>query len=72
MALPSGAVPQLAGKVVYQGPIKAPIKVGQHVADLVVTSPGLPVQTLPLVADKDVGEAGFFGRAWAGLTGLFG
>ena len=72
VALPSGAVPQLAGKVVYQGPIKAPIKAGQHVADLVVTSPGLPEQTLPLVADKDVGEAGFFGRAWAGLTGLFG
>jgi D-alanyl-D-alanine carboxypeptidase (penicillin-binding protein 5/6) len=72
VALPSGAVPQLVGKVIYQGPIKAPIKAGQHVADLVVTSPGLPDQTLPLVADKDVGEAGFFGRAWAGLTGLFG
>ena len=72
VALPSGAVPALAGKIVYQGPIKAPIKAGQHIADLVVTSPGLPEQTLPLVADKDVGEAGFFGRAWAGLTGLFG
>ena len=72
VALPSGAVPQLAGKVVYQGPIKAPIKAGQHVADLIVTSPGLPDQTLPLVAANDVGEAGFFGRVWAGLTGLFG
>ena len=72
VALPSGAVPALAGKVVYQGPIKAPIKAGQHIADLIVTSPGLPDQTLPLVADKDVGQAGFFGRAWAGLTGLFG
>ena len=72
VALPSGAVPALAGKIVYQGPVKAPIKAGQHIADLVVTSPGLPEQTLPLVADKDVGEAGFFGRAWAGLTGLFG
>lgn len=72
VALPSGAVPQLAGKVVYQGPIKAPIKAGQQVADLIVTSPGLPDQTLPLVAANDVGEAGFFGRVWAGLTGLFG
>ncbi|OWK32710.1 D-alanyl-D-alanine carboxypeptidase family protein [Sphingomonas mucosissima] len=72
VALPSGAVPAMTAKVVYQGPIKAPIKAGAHVADLVITSPGLPVQTLPLVAEKDVEEAGFFGRAWTGLTGLFG
>lgn len=72
VALPSGAVPAMSAKVVYQGPLKAPIKAGAHVADLVITSPGLPVQTLPLVADKDVEQAGFFGRAWAGLTGLFG
>ncbi|QNE31224.1 D-alanyl-D-alanine carboxypeptidase [Sphingomonas sp. NBWT7] len=72
VALPSGAVPTMSAKVVYQGPIKAPIKAGAHVADLVVTSPGLPEQTLPLVAEADVAEAGFFGRAWAGLTGMFG
>lgn len=72
VALPSGAVPAMTAKVVYQGPIKAPIKAGAHVADLVITSPGLPVQTMPLVAESDVEEAGFFGRAWAGLTGLFG
>ncbi|MCC2978904.1 D-alanyl-D-alanine carboxypeptidase family protein [Sphingomonas sp. IC4-52] len=72
VALPSGAAPAMSAKVVYQGPIKAPIKAGAHVADLVITSPGLPVQTMPLVAEKDVEEAGFFGRAWAGLAGLFG
>lgn len=72
VALPAGAVPAMTAKVVYQGPIKAPIKAGAHVADLIVTSPGLPQQTLPLVAEADVEEAGFFGRAWAGLTGLFG
>lgn len=72
VALPSGAVPAMTARVVYQGPIKAPIKAGAHVADLVITSPGLPVQTMPLVAESDVEEAGFFGRAWAGLTGLFG
>jgi D-alanyl-D-alanine carboxypeptidase (penicillin-binding protein 5/6) len=32
----------------------------------------MPEQRLPLVADKDVATAGFFGRAWAGLTSLFG
>jgi serine-type D-Ala-D-Ala carboxypeptidase (penicillin-binding protein 5/6) len=72
VTLPAGAVPQMQARVVYQGPIKAPIKAGQHVADLVVTSPGIPTQTLPLAAGADVGEAGFFRRAWNGLTSFFG
>lgn len=72
VTLPGGAVPVMQAKVVYDGPVKAPIKAGQHVADLVVTSPGLPDQTLPLVAQADVAQAGFFGRAWAGLRSLFG
>ncbi len=70
--LPAGAVPDMRISVSYDGPIKAPIKAGQHIADLVVTTPDLPPQRLPLVAANDVGEAGFFGRAWAGLMGLFG
>ncbi len=70
--LPAGAAPDIQLRVVYNGPIKAPIKAGQHIADLIVTTPDMPAQSLPLVADKDVDEAGFFGRAWAGLMGLFG
>jgi serine-type D-Ala-D-Ala carboxypeptidase (penicillin-binding protein 5/6) len=59
-------------KVVYQGPLKAPIRQGQHVADLVVQTGDTPPQSMPLVAAEPVGEAGFFGRIWAGLTSLFG
>ncbi len=70
--LPAGTSPNLTAKVVYNGPIKAPIKAGQHIADLVVSTPDGVQQTMPLVAEKDVGTAGFFGRAWAGLTGFFG
>lgn len=70
VALPSGALPELHARVVYDGPLTAPIAKGQHVADLVVTSPGLPEQRLPLVADAAVGRAGFFGRAWANLRAL--
>jgi D-alanyl-D-alanine carboxypeptidase (penicillin-binding protein 5/6) len=72
VTLPAGATPVLKAKVVYDGPIKAPIKAGQHIADLVVTSADMPEQRMPLVAEKDVGTAGFFGRAWAGLTSFFG
>ncbi len=70
--LPAGAVPEMRLTVSYDGPIKAPIKAGQHIADLIVTTPDLPPQRLPLVAASDVDEAGFFGRAWAGLMSLFG
>ncbi|MEA1013428.1 D-alanyl-D-alanine carboxypeptidase family protein [Sphingosinicella sp. LY1275] len=59
-------------KVVYNGPVKAPIKAGQHIADLVVQTGDTPPQTMPLIAEKDVGEAGFFGRLWASLMSLFG
>jgi D-alanyl-D-alanine carboxypeptidase (penicillin-binding protein 5/6) len=58
-------------KVVYNGPLKAPIKQGQHVADLVVQTSDSPPQVMPLVAAKAVDEAGFFGRIWAGFTSLF-
>jgi serine-type D-Ala-D-Ala carboxypeptidase (penicillin-binding protein 5/6) len=58
-------------KIVYNGPIKAPIQAGQHVADLVVTTGDTPPQRMPLVAEAAVGEAGFFGRIWAGLVSFF-
>jgi D-alanyl-D-alanine carboxypeptidase (penicillin-binding protein 5/6) len=72
VTLPGGATPDMKGRVVYDGPIKAPIKAGQHIADLVITTPDMAPQRVPLVAAEDVPLAGFFGRAWAGLKGLFG
>ena len=70
VTIPSGSSPDMQIKVVYQGPIQAPIKAGQHIADIVVTTPDTGAQTMPLVAAKDVGKAGFFRRAWNGLTTL--
>jgi D-alanyl-D-alanine carboxypeptidase (penicillin-binding protein 5/6) len=72
VTLPAGAAGSIRAKVVYNGPIKAPIAKGQHVADLVVTTADTPPQTMPLVAAEAVGQAGFFGRMWNGLTSLFG
>ncbi len=72
VTIPAGSDPKMVAKLVYTGPVKAPIKAGQHIADLVVTTEGGPTSTMPLVAEADVGEAGFFGRAWTGLTSLFG
>lgn len=71
VTLPVGATATLRAKVVYDGPVKAPIKKGQHIADLIITTADTPPQIMPLVAESDVGKAGFFGRVWAGLTSFF-
>jgi D-alanyl-D-alanine carboxypeptidase (penicillin-binding protein 5/6) len=59
-------------KILYQGPVMAPIAKGDHIADLVISTPDTPPQVVPLVAGEDVGKAGFFGRIWLGLKSLIG
>src|SRR3954453_1837228 len=59
-------------KIRYEGPIAAPIKKGEEVAQLVITTGDTPPQVVPLVAGEDVGRAGFFGRIWLGLKSLVG
>jgi D-alanyl-D-alanine carboxypeptidase (penicillin-binding protein 5/6) len=71
VTLAAGAGQDIRARIVYQGPVKAPIQQGQHIADLVVTAGGVE-QTMPLVAETAVEEAGFFGRILAGLRHLFG
>ena len=72
VTLPQGAGANMKLSVVYAGPIKAPIKAGDHIADLVVATPDTPPQHMPLVAANDVGKAGFFARLMAGLRALLG
>lgn len=72
VTLPRAASGNMTVKLVYDGPIKAPIKKGDQIARLVVSTPGTAPQIMPLVAANDVDEAGIFGRLWNGLTSLFG
>lgn len=73
ITIPAGVLSKVSSmKIRYQGPIKAPIAKGQHVADLVVTTSDSGEQVMPLVAADEVGEAGFFARAWIGLKQLLG
>ena len=69
---PAGLGQNLRARIVYQGPVRAPIAQGQHIADLVVETADMPAQTMPLVAETAVTEAGFFGRIWYGLKSLLG
>ncbi len=70
--LPAGTKESVKVSIAYDGPIKAPIIKGQHIADLVITTADTPPQHVPLVAESDVSEAGFFSRIWLGLLSLFG
>ena len=70
--IPKASDGKISMKVTYQGPIKAPIAKGQPIATLVVTTADAGKQMVPLVAGEEVGEAGFFGRVWAGLKSLLG
>ena len=73
VTIPAGVLSKVQTmKIRYQGPVKAPIAKGQHIADLVVTTADSGEQVMPLVAAEAVGEAGFFGRMWIGLKQLFG
>jgi D-alanyl-D-alanine carboxypeptidase (penicillin-binding protein 5/6) len=71
VTLPRTASANVQVKVVYTGPIKAPIAKGQQIAQLIVQTPDTPPQIMPLVAGEDVAEAGIFGRLWNGLKSLF-
>jgi D-alanyl-D-alanine carboxypeptidase (penicillin-binding protein 5/6) len=69
---PTGLGQNIRARIVYEGPVRAPIAQGQHIANLVVQAGDMPPQVTPLVAERAVGEAGFFGRIWAGLKHMLG
>ena len=56
--------------VVYDGPIPAPLEIGQQVATLVVTAPGEETVEIPLVAGAAVERLGFAGRITASVKHL--
>lgn len=47
---------------VYDKPVQAPIKKGDKLGIVKIEIPGQPATEIPLVADKDVGKLGFFGK----------
>ena len=53
---------QVSAEVLYTGPVAAPIAKGDQIAELVIHIPSLPDARVPLLAETDVGKAGFFAR----------
>lgn len=52
----------LDAEVIYTGPLEAPIRKGQEVAELVISLDELPKHRVPLVAANDVARGGFNSR----------
>lgn len=66
-----GAPPQVAARIVYDGPVRAPVAKGTEVARLEVRIAGQVPYNLPLVAKQAVERAGPIDRLTNGLLGLF-
>lgn len=59
-------------KAQYTQPLKAPIKQGDTVGELLVSVPQIGDFSVPLVAANDVGESGFIGRSIDKFKYMFG
>ena len=71
IAVPAGSHPKISARIVYNGPVRAPLAKGQMVARLEVGFAGQPPHFLPLVATQAVGPAGPIDRLVNGLLGPF-
>lgn len=69
LAMPRGARPQVSLKVRYEGPVQAPIKEGEQIAELAIFFDGRQVSTLPLVAKRSVASATQLQRVFNGVAG---
>lgn len=71
MTVGSGQVSNLKAEIVYQGPVEAPIKRGDEVAQLVITNSATgAVKEFPLAAKGDVHQIGIMGRIVAAVRYL--
>lgn len=68
----AGSKEKLQLKARYFGPIRAPIRKGEALGELVVLSADGKKQVLPLIAGTSVQEASFLGRALNGARALVG
>ncbi|WP_435532692.1 D-alanyl-D-alanine carboxypeptidase family protein [Tabrizicola flagellatus] len=71
LLVPALVQESLTAEVVYNGPLIAPIAKGTPVAELIVHAPDLPDRKVPLVAEADVGRAGFLGRLTTAASTLY-
>jgi D-alanyl-D-alanine carboxypeptidase (penicillin-binding protein 5/6) len=72
VTLPRGMRDKVTAKAVFEAPIPAPIPEGESVGELVISVPGMPDRSVPLVTGASVEKLGFFGRVLASLKHFVG
>jgi D-alanyl-D-alanine carboxypeptidase (penicillin-binding protein 5/6) len=70
ITVPKGTQPRITARIVYDGPIRAPIAQGALVGGLEVSIEGQPVHYLPLMSTSAVAKAGPIDRLVNALLGL--
>jgi len=55
-------------EIVYNGPLQAPIPAGTEIGSIVITLPGQPPVSTPLVTMSKIDKLGFMGRVFEGLS----
>jgi serine-type D-Ala-D-Ala carboxypeptidase (penicillin-binding protein 5/6) len=72
VALPNDKLPhKVSLRIVYRGPLPAPLKAGESIAQLEITVDEMAPSRVPLLAVNDVNRAGPLDRLWNGLMELF-
>jgi D-alanyl-D-alanine carboxypeptidase (penicillin-binding protein 5/6) len=71
LLVPALVQEELTAEVVYNGPLIAPVVKGTAVAELIVHAPDLPDRRIPLVAETDVGKAGYLKRLTTAAGSLY-
>ncbi len=70
LLVPRGSRDRLKARIVYQGPVEAPIEKGQQIGKLKIWRGEYLTQVTPLFAATDIDKGGIHGRAFDGLTEL--
>lgn len=70
LLVPRGTNERVSARIVYTGPVRAPIRAGQSVGRLQVTRGDIRALDLPLVAREDVPTGSMTRRAWDALWEL--
>jgi D-alanyl-D-alanine carboxypeptidase (penicillin-binding protein 5/6) len=70
LLIPVNPIEPLKTEVVYNGPIKAPVKKGQEIGELIISPEGLPEKRVALLADRDIAPHGFVSRMVAAAQHL--
>ena len=71
LLVPALVQDKVTAEVIYNGPLLAPVAAGTPVAELIIHVPDLPARSVPLVAEADVGKAGFGKRLTTAAEALY-